>query len=50
MEEKKIYLSTPIEVCEQRDEKGLYNKARAGEIKEFTGINSPYETPPKPDL
>ncbi|MBA7592303.1 Adenylyl-sulfate kinase [subsurface metagenome] len=45
-----IYLSTPLEVCEQRDEKGLYKKARAGEIKEFTGINSPYETPPKPDL
>ena len=45
-----IYLSTPLKVCEQRDEKGLYKKARAGEIKEFTGINSPYETPPKPDL
>ncbi|MBA7558194.1 Adenylyl-sulfate kinase [subsurface metagenome] len=45
-----IYLSTPLEVCEQRDEKGLYKKARAGEIKDFTGINSPYETPLKPDL
>jgi len=45
-----IYLSTPLEVCEQRDDKGLYKKARAGEIKEFTGINSPYETPLKPNL
>ena len=45
-----IYLSTPLEVCEQRDNKGLYKKARAGEIQEFTGINSPYETPQKPDL
>jgi len=45
-----IYLSTPLEVCEQRDGKGLYKKARAGEIKEFTGINSPYETPLMPDL
>jgi adenylylsulfate kinase len=45
-----IYLSTPLEICEQRDEKGLYKKARDGEIKEFTGINSPYEKPPKPDL
>ena len=45
-----IYLSTPLKVCEQRDEKRLYKKARAGEIKEFTGINSPYETPPKPNM
>ena len=45
-----IYLSTPLEVCEQRDNKGLYKKARAGEIKEFTGINSPYEKPLKPNL
>lgn len=40
-----IYCDTPIEVCEQRDVKGLYKKARAGEIKEFTGISSPYEPP-----
>jgi len=45
-----IYLSTPLEVCEQRDKKGIYKKARAGEIKEFTGITSPYETPNKPNL
>lgn len=40
-----VYLSTPIEVCEQRDRKGLYAKARAGIVKEFTGISDPYETP-----
>ena len=45
-----IYVSTPIEVCEQRDRKGLYKKARAGEIKEFTGISDPYEEPESPDL
>jgi adenylylsulfate kinase len=45
-----IYCNTPIEVCEQRDVKGLYKKARAGEIKEFTGISSPYEPPSKPEL
>lgn len=45
-----IYLSTPLEVCEKIDKKGIYKKARAGEIKEFTGINSPYETPQKPEL
>lgn len=45
-----IYLSTPIEICEKRDKKGLYKKARAGEIKEFTGITSPYEAPEKPEL
>jgi adenylylsulfate kinase len=37
-------------VCEERDTKGLYAKARAGEIKEFTGISSPYEAPEKPEL
>jgi adenylylsulfate kinase len=37
-------------VCEQRDTKGLYAKARAGEIKEFTGISSPYEAPENPEL
>lgn len=45
-----IYCNTPIEVCEQRDVKGLYQKARNGEIKEFTGISSPYEEPKKPEL
>lgn len=45
-----IYCQCPIEVCEQRDVKGHYRKARAGEIKEFTGISSPYEEPEDPDL
>ena len=45
-----IYCHCPLEVCEQRDVKGLYAKARAGEIKEFTGISSPYEAPEQPDL
>ena len=45
-----IYVSTPLEVCEKRDPKGLYVKARAGEIKGFTGIDSPYEPPEKPTL
>ena len=45
-----IYIDTPLEICEQRDVKGLYKKARAGEIKGFTGIDSPYETPDLADL
>lgn len=45
-----IYVATPIEVCEQRDPKGLYKKARAGEIKGFTGIDDPYEAPLNPEL
>ena len=45
-----IYVSAPIEVCESRDVKGLYAKARAGEIKGFTGIDSPYEAPVDPFL
>ncbi len=45
-----VYCECPIEVCEQRDVKGLYQKARRGEIKEFTGISSPYEAPSKPDV
>jgi bifunctional enzyme CysN/CysC len=45
-----VYLDAPLEVCEQRDPKGLYVKARRGEIKEFTGISAPYEAPPKPEL
>ncbi len=40
-----VYVSTPVEVCEERDVKGLYRKARAGEIKGFTGIDDPYEPP-----
>jgi len=45
-----IYVNTPLEVCEARDPKGLYAKARRGEIKNFTGISSPYEAPEKPDI
>jgi len=45
-----IYCDCPVTVCEERDVKGLYQKARAGEIKEFTGISSPYEKPERPDL
>lgn len=45
-----VYVSTPLEVCEQRDYKGLYEKARKGIIKDFTGISSPYEPPVNPEL
>ena len=45
-----VYVSTPLEVCEQRDPKGLYKKARAGEITGFTGIGAPYEAPESPEL
>lgn len=45
-----IYCDSPIEVCESRDVKGLYKKARAGQIAEFTGITSPYEAPDAPEL
>ena len=45
-----IFVDCPLEVCEGRDVKGLYNKARQGVIKDFTGINSPYEPPIKPEL
>ena len=45
-----VYVSCPLEVCEARDPKGLYKKARAGEIKEFTGIDAPYEAPEAPEL
>jgi len=44
------YISTPLEVCEQRDVKGMYKKARAGQIKGFTGIDDPYEAPHNPEL
>jgi bifunctional enzyme CysN/CysC len=45
-----VFVDTPIEVCEQRDPKGLYAKARAGEITGFTGIDDPYEAPESPEL
>lgn len=45
-----IYVATPLSVCEQRDIKGLYAKARAGEIKQFTGIDDPYEIPTKAEI
>lgn len=45
-----VFVDTPIEVCESRDPKGLYKKARAGEIKNFTGIDAPYESPHNPEL
>lgn len=45
-----IYCKCSLEVCEERDVKGLYSRARAGEIKEFTGISSPYEEPENPEL
>lgn len=45
-----VYLDTPIEVCEARDPKGLYARARAGQIPEFTGVSSPYEPPERPEL
>lgn len=45
-----IFINTPIEICEQRDVKGLYKKARVGEIKDFTGISSPFEAPLHPFL
>ena len=45
-----IYVEADLETCEERDPKGLYKKARVGEIKEFTGISAPYESPPKPEL
>lgn len=45
-----IYCDSPIEICESRDVKGLYKKARAGQISEFTGISSPYEAPENPEL
>jgi adenylylsulfate kinase len=47
---KEIYISTSLQECEQRDVKGLYQKARRGEVKDFTGIDSPYEPPENPDV
>ncbi len=45
-----VFVNTPLEICEQRDVKGLYKKARKGEIKNFTGIDSPFENPVNPDF
>jgi bifunctional enzyme CysN/CysC len=45
-----VFVDTPLAVAEERDPKGLYKKARAGEIRNFTGIDSPYEPPLKPDI
>jgi bifunctional enzyme CysN/CysC len=45
-----VFVNAPLDVCEQRDPKGLYAKARAGEIKEFTGISAPYEAPQRPEI
>jgi adenylyl-sulfate kinase len=45
-----VFVDAPLEICEQRDVKGLYKKARAGEVKNFTGIDSPYEPPVQPDV
>jgi adenylylsulfate kinase len=46
----RVFVDCPLEVCEQRDVKGLYKKARAGEIKTFTGISSPFEIPQESEL
>ena len=45
-----VFVDCPLDVCEERDTKGLYKKARAGEIKEFTGISAPYESPLDPEV
>jgi adenylylsulfate kinase len=45
-----VYVNAPLDVCEERDTKGLYKKARAGEIKQFTGIDDPYEPPAGPEV
>jgi adenylylsulfate kinase len=45
-----IYVATPLEECERRDVKGLYARARRGEIRNFTGIDDPYEAPERPEL
>lgn len=45
-----VFIDTPLAVCEERDTKGLYQKARQGTIKGFTGIDQPYENPERPDL
>ena len=45
-----VYVATPLAVCEKRDVKGLYAKARKGEIKDFTGISAPFEAPVNPTI
>lgn len=45
-----VFVDTPLEVAEKRDVKGLYKKARAGQLKNFTGIDSPYEEPANPEI
>lgn len=45
-----VFVDTPLEICEKRDPKGLYKKARAGDIKNFTGLDSPYEKPEQPEI
>lgn len=45
-----VYVDTPLDICEQRDPKGFYKKARSGEIKHFTGVNSSYEAPESPEI
>jgi bifunctional enzyme CysN/CysC len=45
-----IYVDTPLEICEKRDVKGLYAKARAGQLPNFTGISSPFEVPKNPEI
>lgn len=45
-----VFIDTPLEICEKRDVKGLYKKARAGEITDFTGIDAPFEAPPLPEV
>jgi adenylylsulfate kinase len=45
-----VYVSTPLEVCQARDEKGLYRRARAGQLHNLTGVDDPYERPPSPDV
>ena len=45
-----VYVNAPVQVCEQRDSKGLYAKARANEIRDFTGVSAPYEPPLQPEI
>ena len=45
-----MYIATPLDECERRDVKGLYARARRGEVKDFTGISAPFEAPTNPDL
>ena len=47
---REVYIATPLDECERRDVKGLYARARRGEVKDFTGISAPFEAPTNPDL